>query len=87
MINIYIFYDASVNNPPLCLHVYRCVSILCDRCPEMFIFFNHLLALRSCVSSVDFIKKDLILSIIIIIITNIIIPINLLLLLQLLYFY
>lgn len=34
----YIFYDASVNNPPLCLHVYRCVSILYDRCPEMFIY-------------------------------------------------
>ena len=57
---IYIFYDASVNNPPLCLHVYRCVSIFVWSLPRnvyLFIFFYHLLALRSCVSSVDFIKK------------------------------
>lgn len=37
---IYIFYDASVNNPPLCLHVYRCVSIFVWSLPRnVYLYF------------------------------------------------
>lgn len=46
MYDDYIFYDASIENPPLFLRVSMCID-LNDRCPEMFIYSDFLI-LRWC---------------------------------------